>query len=44
MKKTKKSSSGYKAQESPIIQIGVAFIVVAGIALLAYSISKYLPY
>lgn len=44
MKKTKKTKAAvYQAHESPIIQLAVAFIVVAGMALIAYTIKVYLP-
>ena len=44
MKKTKKSKTTvYQPHESPIIQLAVAFIVVAGMALIAYSFNVYLP-
>lgn len=42
MKKTRKVSS-YKAHESPVIQFAVAFIVVAGMFLIAYTVKEFLP-
>ena len=42
MKKTKTKTTVYKAHESPIIQLAVAFIVVAGMALIAYTFKVYL--
>jgi len=41
--KTARGKKTTKPSDSVIIQIGVAFIVVAGFALLAYSIKYFLP-
>lgn len=42
-KKSARSKKAVHPSDSVIIQLGVAFIVVCGFALLAYSITRFLP-